>query len=171
MENQNRTKTPRTHEQIKRIFQYVGFGCLAAGGICTLVGMISFFGAFASPYPPRFFFLAFIGLPLLGIGGIVLGFGYHREILRYQKNESIPVLREAGREISPAVRDIAAAVGEGLRTAAPSQMQTCTHCGAQVAPGTKFCSMCGEALPLTCVHCGARLPADAQYCPACGKKV
>lgn len=53
------------------------------------------------------FAAAFVGLPLLGIGFAITSFAFRREISRYVKNESVPVINEAGKELTPAVRDIA----------------------------------------------------------------
>ncbi len=51
----------------------------------------------------------------------------------------------------------------------------CGECGAQAAPGKKFCSECGGALPvqenLFCKGCGGELPEGTKFCPSCGTQV
>jgi class 3 adenylate cyclase len=46
----------------------------------------------------------------------------------------------------------------------------CPQCGAEPAPGARFCAVCGAALA-GCPSCGATVPADARFCPACGRAV
>lgn len=52
----------------------------------------------------------------------------------------------------------------------------CTHCGAEIADGAKFCSSCGANTGVSgdnkkhCTHCGALLPNNAMYCSSCGKE-
>ena len=44
----------------------------------------------------------------------------------------------------------------------------CTNCGAENAPGAKFCHNCGAGLPAKCATCGAEQPAGAKFCNNCG---
>ncbi len=48
----------------------------------------------------------------------------------------------------------------------------CPSCGAELAPGSKFCSKCGSAVPSEkfCSQCGTKLSADAAFCHACGAR-
>jgi hypothetical protein len=52
--------------------------------------------------------------------------------------------------------------------AAPSGGAVCS-CGAQLAPGTKFCPSCGAAQPQKtfCSSCGTEM-TGAKFCPSCG---
>ena len=47
----------------------------------------------------------------------------------------------------------------------------CPACGAEVAPGDKFCRSCGLALAAGCRVCGAPLLPGAEFCPECGTPV
>ncbi len=52
-------------------------------------------------------------------------------------------------------------------------MATCSKCGVQNAPTAKFCSRCGQPLPInlivqTCLQCHTPLRAEARFCPNCG---
>ena len=39
-------------------------------------------------------------------------------------------------------------------------MATCTQCGAELKPGTKFCE-----------NCGAKVSDESLHCPECGAKI
>jgi class 3 adenylate cyclase/tetratricopeptide (TPR) repeat protein len=45
---------------------------------------------------------------------------------------------------------------------------TCAQCGAEHAPGSRFCSICGAALWRDCAVCGNDQPVSAAFCSACG---
>ena len=55
---------------------------------------------------------------------------------------------------------------------AHAQGTPCSSCGAQMAPGAKFCPECGKssaAAGVPCASCGTLIPAGAKFCPECGK--
>ena len=45
---------------------------------------------------------------------------------------------------------------------------TCAHCGAENAPGQKFCGECGTPLSGACLSCGAENPPGQKFCGGCG---
>jgi RNA polymerase subunit RPABC4/transcription elongation factor Spt4 len=62
-----------------------------------------------------------------------------------------------------------------------SETQTCTHCGAIIENGDKFCGSCGqkqeEKNVLTdqtqlaiCPACEEQIPTTAKFCPCCGSR-
>lgn len=60
-------------------------------------------------------------------------------------------------------------------TVPSGNVKHCTHCGAEIANGAKFCSSCGTNTGLAagdnmkhCTHCGSRLPNNAMFCSSCG---
>lgn len=129
------------HQKIKNRLKIIGFIVLAAGLACTITGMVDLFVTAANASGmPKLFFLTFIGVPMLGAGGWLLGFAFRREIMTYVKNESVPVINEAGKEIAPAVKDIAeAAKSETKKTVK-------CDCGAENPENAKFCNSCGKKL-------------------------
>lgn len=160
MDNKNNS----AHESVKKKLKIAGACLLAAGLVCTVIGMTDFFAAFNSEGErmPKLFFMCFIGLPLIGLGVGMLIFGFKREILRYAKNESVPVINEVGEEISPAVKSVvSAAKGAG---------KIVCSCGAVNAEGSKFCNECGKALYTVCPNCGAKTTPESKYCNECGTK-
>ena len=44
----------------------------------------------------------------------------------------------------------------------------CPRCGANNAPGQRFCNACGTPLPTGCANCGTLLNPGATFCPRCG---
>ena len=55
----------------------------------------------------------------------------------------------------------------GLRRLAAMGL-VCASCGAEHAPGARFCSECGAPLQRTCPACGFKQPAGATFCSNCG---
>lgn len=104
----------KKHRQTKTILKILGVIFATGGLICAIIGFADFFRAFGGEGMPKLFFLCFIGFPMLFVGIVCLTFGFRKEITRYVKNESVPVINEAGEELQPAVRAVTRAVKEGL---------------------------------------------------------
>lgn len=156
------------HNATKKKLKILGFCLLAIGGIFTVIGFISFFSAFGGNGAPRFFWCAFIGLPMLAGGAMVTTLAYKQEISRFVKNESVPVINEASEEIAPAIRNVASAVKDGIDG---ENENFCPACGASNNEENSFCGKCGKALKKTCPKCGKSAPADNAFCGNCGEKL
>ena len=124
------------HQKTKKTLKIVGITLISVGFICTIIGFVSFFMAFGTSEFPKLFFFAFIGLPMLGIGGGITLFGFKSEITRYSKNESVPVINDMAKDISPAVRELAGAVKEGINQDSTIK---CKKSGELNKSGSKFC--------------------------------
>ncbi|MCI0492222.1 MAG: zinc ribbon domain-containing protein, partial [Planctomycetes bacterium] len=75
-----------------------------------------------------------------------------------------------------AVRDMATAVGEGLRAGTPAKevrIARCYKCNADNEATANFCKGCGTPLVKTkpCPSCGELNDPDARFCDSCGKAV
>lgn len=156
------------HESTKKKLKIIGFILIGAGIVLTVIGLVSFFSAFGTEKFPKLFFCAFIGLPMLGIGCAILSFAFKREIMRYAKNEGVPVINEASEEIKPAVKNVAAAVNEGLKS---EKTVTCPKCGTVNPADGKFCKECGTAIGANCPNCGEKISPDDKFCNNCGEKL
>lgn len=154
----------KKHETVKTVLKIVGILVLAGGGILTVAGLIDFVTATSGFESPTRFWMLMLGLPMLGIGGMITMLGFRREIGRYMKNEAAPVLNEMSEELRPGVKNIASAVREGMEGGV-----RCS-CGTVNPAGSRFCTSCGKALTRVCSGCGRELPSDANFCPYCGKK-
>lgn len=49
----------------------------------------------------------------------------------------------------------------------------CQKCGAEIQPGVRICTACGELQPGSkfCKHCGQAIDKDCVLCPQCGKQI
>src|SRR5688500_9626522 len=47
-------------------------------------------------------------------------------------------------------------------------MSLCSNCGAENAPGQKFCGECGTALAVACSSCGTSNAPGQKFCGECG---
>lgn len=165
MENNQMKK----HEALRGKIRIFGFVALAAGLACSIVGLVNFFlTATRGEGFPRLFFLLFIGFPLIAVGVSALLFGFRGALMRYTKNESVPVFNEAGKEMAPGVRDLANAVREGAEKTADGVR---CKCGTLNEQGSRFCRNCGAPLTEKCPVCGSEIPADSAFCNQCGAKI
>lgn len=54
-------------------------------------------------------------------------------------------------------------------------IQICTGCGAEIAQGAMFCSVCGTKVPepddgkTACKKCGVRVVIGSKFCTSCGQ--
>lgn len=105
-----------------------------AGPILALIGLgfiglgtISFFSAFGSFEPPKLFWCAFVGIPLLFSGIVLCKFGYFGAVARYMAAEIAPVGKDTVNYMAEgtkdAVKTVARAVAEGVHEARSSQKE------------------------------------------------
>ena len=113
------------HNQMRDLLRVVGPVVCVIGAIFTAIGLWSFFSAFGGGGPPRYFWCGFVGLPLVSIGSAICKYAYIGAVTRYIANEVSPVGKDVVNYMAEgtkgAVREMAAAVGEGLRTRASSE--------------------------------------------------
>jgi hypothetical protein len=168
------------HTQTRDILRMVGPAVIIVGLIITAIGIVSFFSSFGSFEPPHYFWCAFVGLPLVALGGGICRFAFMGAVSRYMANEVAPVGKDVVNYMAQgtkgAVRDVAAAVGDGLRAGAPSRdvrVVRCHKCNADNEAPANFCKGCGAPLAKTkpCVSCGELNDPDSRFCDHCGKAV
>lgn len=166
------------HSNNRNVLRIVGPMIAIVGLLFTIVGIGSFFAAFGSFGTPRYFWCAFIGLPMLGVGLSITKFAYLGSISRYMANEVAPVGKDVVNYMADgtqdAMRGMATAVGEGLRAGSNQEKQQilrCHKCNADNETPANFCKSCGAALSKTraCATCGERNDPDARFCDNCGK--
>lgn len=125
---------------------------------------------------PQRFWCFFVGLPMLGLGTALIKTGFMGRIARYTSAELTPVATDsinyAAHAAKGGVRELATAVGEGLRGDGPSGAERpCPRCLHRNDPGAKFCSECGSPLAThrQCPGCHQENDADAKFCDNCGQ--
>ena len=179
-----------SHGETRAFLRFLGPVVAGAGLIFTIVGFGSFFSSFGSFEPPHYFWCAFIGLPLLGVGLGICKFAYLGAVSRYVAGEVAPVGKDVVNYMAQgtkgAVRDLAAAVGEGFRAGAPPggvrhagvpsgevHMVRCHKCNVDNEASSNFCKACGASLAKTrpCDGCGELNDPDARFCDNCGKPI
>jgi Double zinc ribbon len=168
------------HSDIRMLLRIVGPAIGIVGLMFTIVGMVSFFSAFGGFERPRQFWCAFVGLPLMVFGGAISQFAYAGAVARYMADEIAPVGKDvvnymAG-GVKQSVRDVAAAVGEGLQsgmTEAASRTTKCAYCNTENPIAAHRCSACGTALTpeKKCAGCGKVNSPDARFCNNCGTAI
>ena len=169
------------HKEKRRILRRIGISLMVVGGVLTLIGMASFFAAFGSMEPPRYFWCAFLGLPI-GFGGLVLtSYGFMGALARYSAGEIAPVGKDTFNYMAEGtqdgVRTMATAVGEGLglrpSSSGPTQSISCPKCNHENDAEARFCDQCGAALPrdLSCPSCNERNDPDSKFCNNCGREL
>jgi hypothetical protein len=116
--NEGKLQSPQ-QTGIRRTLRRVGLLIVGIGGVLTLIGIGSFFAAFGSFGSPRFFWCAFVGMPLLFVGGVLTMFGFIGAVQRYVAGESAPVAKDVvnymGENTQPGVKAIARAVAQGIK--------------------------------------------------------
>lgn len=171
--------SPR-HDEVRSLLRVVGPVIAGIGLLFLLIGIGSFFSAFGGFGPPRYFWCAFVGLPLLGVGVSISKFAFIGTVARYIAGEVAPVGKDvtnymvAGTKDS--IRDVATAVGQGFAAAGGGQassMIRCPKCHAENDALAKFCDSCGAPLAKTkrCEKCGELNDPDARFCDNCGNAV
>jgi hypothetical protein len=145
----------------KHPLRTVGPVALGLGLVLTAIGFISFFSAFGGSGMPRYFWCAFIGLPMTGIGGAITKFAYMGRIGRYVAGEGLAAGGAAG-----------AASGAAAPSSNDRTVVRCHKCNKENDDKAKFCDECGTALAKTkpCPSCGEKNDPDARFCDDCGKR-
>ena len=132
------------HVKTRSILRTFGPIIFAVGLLCAIISAVNLMTADGEP---KLFFLGFIGLPLMFVGGAMSMFGWQSALLRYQAREVGPVAGQSfnylAGETREGIRDVAAAVGEGLRG---EQKVSCPKCSAINDADAKFCKACGAAM-------------------------
>jgi len=147
------TKIDPKHTSTRQILRIVGPILAGIGLLLIIIGVGSFFASFGSFQPPRFFWCAFLGMPLLFVGIVLCGFGFQGAVLRYQLGEVAPVTKDTFNYLAEGtqegVKTVATAIGEGI-AAGMSGSRTaenrCPKCSQTNDADAKFCKTCGAAL-------------------------
>lgn len=113
------------HSNIRTALRVAGPATVGAGLLFMIVALGSFFASFGSFEPPRFFWCAFVGMPLLFFGAVMCMFGYLGAFQRYIAGESAPVAKDVvnymGENIQPGVKAVAKSIAEGVIEAQKGQ--------------------------------------------------
>ncbi len=165
------------HDDVRSLLRTIGPAMVAIGLIFIVIGFGSFFTAFGSFEPPRYFWCAFVGMPLAGVGMMISKFAYLGTVTRFVAGEVAPVGKDVTNYMvegtKDSIRDAAIAVGEGFAAAKTPHGLRCTKCGTDNETSANFCRECGSPLAKTkrCEQCGELNNANARFCDHCGAAV
>ena len=168
---------PEQFSELRTTLKAIGPAIAGVGLLLMIVGMASFFSAFGGFEPPRYFWCAFIGMPLLIVGIVISKFAYLGTITRYMAGEVAPVGKDVTNYMvdgtKDSIRDVATAVGEGFAavgTAGTIERLRCNKCSADNDVTANFCDSCGAPLAKSrpCAKCGELNDSDARFCDNCG---
>ena len=99
------------------------------------------------------FWLIFVGMPLMFVGGVMSQYGFMGVVARYVAGEAAPVATDTinyfADETKGAVETVAKSAAMGI------------------AEGIEAGKM--DAKKSFCPHCGLPVKADFSFCPKCGK--
>ena len=147
------TKIDPKHSSTRRTLRTLGPILAGIGLLLIVIGVGSFFASFGSFEPPRYFWCAFLGMPLLFVGLAMCSFAFQGAILRYQAGEVAPVAKDTINYMAEGTREgvktVATAFGEGIAAGMNNPRKAdnhCPRCGHSNDADAKFCKNCGAAL-------------------------
>jgi len=115
--NDNKLLSPH-HTTVRTVLRVGGPAIALVGLVLIIVGIGSFFASFGSFEPPRYFWCAFAGMPLLMVGVVMCKFGYLGTITRYWAAETAPVAKDTFNYVAegaqPGLRAIGKSITEGM---------------------------------------------------------
>ena len=140
------------HLRVRNALRVAGPIVFLVGLILTVIGAASLFVNSGSFTPENYFWLGFVGMPLMFVGGACSMYGFMGAMARYAAREGVPVGVDAinyaaeGTQlgITTAARAIAAGVRQGLSEPLPGR--TCARCQSPNDADARFCKTCGAAL-------------------------
>lgn len=156
-------------EATKKILKRIGFLLFVPGAILTVIGLVDFFGAMMGNGFPQSFFLCFIGMPLMGIGGFCLKFAYMGNVARYTAGQAAPIVKDSVNYLLDGTRDEINETIKVFKGEKPSVK--CPKCDKQNVSNAIFCDQCGTKLGLACRFCNTENDSNAKYCKKCGKEI
>jgi hypothetical protein len=113
----NKVQSPQ-HSLIRTVLRIGGPIIILVGLTFMIVGIGSFFSAFGTFEPPRYFWCVFVGIPLLFVGSAMCMFGFLGSYYRYVAGEAAPVAKDVvnymGENTQPGVQAVAKAAAKGV---------------------------------------------------------
>ena len=112
------------HSGIRDFCRIVGPVILGIGILMIIIGFGSFFTAFGGMSAPKYFWCAFVGMPLAAVGGAITKFGFMGRVARYMAGEMAPVAKDTFNYMADGTKD---GVQTIARRASPRSRLTCLN--------------------------------------------
>jgi len=129
----------RNQPQLRNAFRVAGLVIVAVALYLAITALHEFFTLEDFEEPHRFWML-FVAIPLLAVGGWCLQAGFMGVAARYAAGEGAPVLKDSVAYLTD---------GEGLlgvgRTVDDEPSKFCSSCGNAAGVAARFCESCGHA--------------------------
>lgn len=164
------------HAHASNVLKTVGPVVLAVGGILMLIGLGSFFSSMSNMGngPPRYFWCAFLGMPVTFVGIVICKIAFLGTVARYMSAETAPVAKDTFNYMADGtkegVRDIASAIREGITGDVGKETIKCCSCKHLNDKDAQFCDDCGQSFQREkdCPACEIPNDGTAKFCDACG---
>lgn len=136
---------------LRNAMRVVGPALLLVGLVMffSLVGRMQSMSGSPNPLP------GFLGVFLIGVGGMITRWAWMGPAATYAAHETAPAVGIVARTVMGEVRG-----GGGI---------ACVKCRTQNAQDASFCKSCGGSLRRACPSCGGGNAPDARFCDDCGK--
>jgi hypothetical protein len=129
-----------------KVLRRVGPAILLVGLIFAITAVVNLFTADGRP---TLFWMGFVGLPLMFVGGVMCQFGFMGSVARYVASQGAPVAADTFNYMADETRDgvktVASAVAEGVRDGMRGE-KVCAKCGIRNDHDSRFCKGCGVAI-------------------------
>ena len=103
---------------IRTALRIAGPLLLLAGVVCIIIAVASMFAGSTDFGPPRLFWLAFVGIPLMFVGSVLSMYGFMGAVFRFAAGEVAPVGADTAKymaeETKGAVETVAKAAAKGV---------------------------------------------------------
>jgi hypothetical protein len=132
----------RNQAGARTVFRVLGVLVTGTALVFLLIGGIDFFGSMDSFEGPTRFWMFFVGIPMLGIGGWLLQAGFMGVGARYVSGEYAPVAKETAGYLT----DGKGILNVGATRAEPASGPFCRSCGTRNDVEARFCDSCGTAM-------------------------
>lgn len=155
---------------MKELARILGPLLIVIGVIFLIIGMVSFFSAFGSFGMPKYFWCAFVGIPMIGIGSFMTKFAYLKPISNYVADET---KESIGTVAGTVAKEVGKHINFGSGQPTETERVRCHKCNHPNDLDSKFCSNCGSGLlkSVSCPSCGELNDPDAKFCDNCGKQL
>ncbi len=141
----------RNQSAARSVFRVLGVLAVLAGLTLMVIAGMEFFTLEGFEEPTRFW-MFFVGMPLLAVGGWLLQAGFMGAGARYASGELAPVAKDTAHYLT----DGKGLLGVGTTTSGATPSAT-PAAGAPTGP--------------YCRGCGTRNDADARFCDSCGQSM
>jgi hypothetical protein len=147
------TNFPPKHSTTKTVLRVLGPLIAFIGLMLIVLGVGNLLSTAGTPEPPRYFWLVFVGMPVLFVGIVLCMLGFFGSFTGYVLGEAAPVQKDAfnyfATGTTEGVRAMAGALGEGLAgglSAGPRPTVRCPRCNEANDADARFCKHCATPL-------------------------